>query len=190
MNITSAQFVKGIIGTDAILKENKPTIAFVGRSNVGKSSVINSLLGTRDLVRTSAHPGRTQQINYFLINESMYFADLPGYGYAKLSLKQREKLRKLLLWYLTADEVKFDKLVLVIDIKAGLKDIDYELLATMQERKIPVVIVANKADKLNQSETAKALRRIREEAEGCEVIAYSALKKTGRDTLSKHLLVV
>jgi GTP-binding protein len=188
MDITSAQFVKGIIGTDPILKEEKPTIAFVGRSNVGKSSVINSLTGRRDLVRTSAHPGRTQQINYFLINESLYFADLPGYGYAKLSLKQREKLRKLLLWYLTADEVKLDKLVLVIDIQAGLKDIDYELLATMQERGLPVIVVANKVDRLNQSERDRRLNAIREDVGECRVVAYSAVRNSDNKALLGEIL--
>jgi GTP-binding protein len=188
-NIVSAEFVKGIIGSDPILQERKPVVAFVGRSNVGKSSVINSLAGSKDLVRSSSKPGQTQQINYFLINGDTYFADLPGYGYAKLPLKQREKLRKMLLWYLTADEVKLDRLVLVVDSKVGLKDIDYELLETMRARKIPVVIVANKIDRFSQGETVRQVRMIREEAGDFLVLPYSALTTKGRTDLLEQVLL-
>jgi len=188
MKSLNAKFVQGVIGSHPILADGIRTIAFAGRSNVGKSSVINSLVGSKDLVRSSSHPGQTQQINYFLINNDLYLADLPGYGYAKLSLMQREKLRKLLLWFLTADEVKLDAVVLVVDAKVGLKDIDYELVATAQEQQRRVIIVANKIDKLKQSDAAHQIAFIQEEADGCTVIPYSALKHIGRETLRKELL--
>ena len=96
--IKTAEFVKGVVGTDPILKEKIPQIAFVGRSNVGKSSVINALTGKKGLAISSSTPGRTLQLNFFLINEKAYFVDLPGYGYARASLKQAEKMRKMIMW--------------------------------------------------------------------------------------------
>src|SRR3989337_3145920 len=100
MNIASAEFVKGIIGTDSILKEKPPHVAFVGRSNVGKSSVINSLVMRKDLVKSSSMPGKTREINFFFINKKCYFVDLPGYGFARMGAKGAEKIRKLILWNL------------------------------------------------------------------------------------------
>ncbi|HFC36125.1 MAG TPA: ribosome biogenesis GTP-binding protein YsxC, partial [Candidatus Moranbacteria bacterium] len=120
MQIKTAKFVKGIIGTDEILRDGKQQIAFVGRSNVGKSSVINSLVGIKKLAKSSATPGRTQEINFFLINDKVYFVDLPGYGFAKISKKQREKIRKMIIWYLSYAETKPCKVVLIIDAKVGI----------------------------------------------------------------------
>src|SRR3989344_2302589 len=100
MQITSAEFVKGVVGEDEILTDGTPQIAFIGRSNVGKSSVINSLAQKKDLARTSAFPGRTQEINLFLINRSFYLVDLPGYGYAKMSKEKQFELQDLIAWYL------------------------------------------------------------------------------------------
>ena len=97
MNFNNIKFRKGIRGTDEINFENKKQIAFYGRSNVGKSSSINTLLGRNSLVKSSATPGKTKEINYFEIDEKMFFVDLPGYGYAKISKVEREKLRKLIL---------------------------------------------------------------------------------------------
>src|SRR6266516_2479045 len=97
--ITSARFIRGIIGTNDILFDGLPQIAFVRRSNVGKSSVINSLTNRKDLVKVGKKPGKTTEINFFLINERFYFVDLPGYGYARLTPAEREKIRKRMLWY-------------------------------------------------------------------------------------------
>src|SRR3989338_2063045 len=106
MKITSAKFVKGIIGTDDVLYDGIPQIAFVCRSNVGKSSVINSLVNQADLVKVGKKPGKTTEINFFLINRQFYFVDLPGYGYAKVSPVEKEKIRKRMLWYLTESKVQ------------------------------------------------------------------------------------
>jgi GTP-binding protein len=92
-NVKSAEFTRGIVGTNEILLGEKPQVAFVGRSNVGKSTLINSLVGKKDLARSSSNPGRTQEINFFLVNENIYFVDLPGYGFAKISKKRRETQR-------------------------------------------------------------------------------------------------
>ena len=97
MDIKSAEFVKGIMGTDKILEDNKPQIVFVGRSNVGKSSIINLLANRKNLVKSSSKPGKTKQINFFLINKKVFFVDLPGYGFMKMDLKKKEKIRKLII---------------------------------------------------------------------------------------------
>lgn len=100
MKITSAKFVKGTVWTDEIFEDGVPQVAFIGRSNVGKSSGINSLVNQPGLARTSSFPGRTQEINIFFINKSLYFIDLPGYGFSKGSREAQTKLLKLIFWYL------------------------------------------------------------------------------------------
>ena len=135
MKINSAKFVKGIIGSDDILTDGLPQVAFVGRSNVGKSSVINSLAGVEGLVKTGKKPGKTTEINFFLINRQFYFVDLPGYGYAKLSPAEREKTRKRMLWYLTESEAR-PLVVLILDIKAGLTEFDGQMLELVEEEKL------------------------------------------------------
>ncbi len=99
MKIESAQFIKGVLGSDSIFENGIPQVAFIGRSNVGKSSVINSLVNQNNLARISSSPGRTQMINLFLINNSLYFVDLPGYGYAKVPDKLKNSLRAMVNWY-------------------------------------------------------------------------------------------
>lgn len=184
MDIRSAQFVKGIIGTADVSSDIKrPTFAFVGRSNVGKSSVINSLVNRRDLVRSSSTPGRTQQINYFLINDSIYFADLPGYGYAKIPLRQREKIQKLLAWYLGSAEVKIDAVVLIIDVNVGLKESDFDVLELLHSIGRKVILVANKVDKSGKTAVQKQMGFIRKVVGACELIPYSAKTKQGREEL-------
>lgn len=184
MVIKSARFVKGVIGTTDISADvSKPTFTFVGRSNVGKSSVINSLVNRRDLVRSSSTPGRTQQINYFLINEALYFADLPGYGYAKLPKQSREKMRKLLAWYLGSDDVKIDAVILVIDVNVGLKESDLEVLELLRRFGRRVIILANKADKSGKTAVKKQVGLIQKVAGDVEIIAYSAKTKQGKEEI-------
>lgn len=181
MHITQAQFERGIIGTNDILLDNTPHFAFVGRSNVGKSSVINSLVGSKTLVKSSSKPGKTQEINFFRINNDIFFVDLPGYGYAKLGFKRREKLRKLILWYLTSGEAKPEVIFLIIDLQVGCKEFDLEMLEILQNQapyEASVVIIANKSDKLNQSERVRTMEKVRDQVPGYTIIEYSS--KTGR----------
>lgn len=188
MVIKSAQFVKGVVGTTDISAEvNKPTFAFVGRSNVGKSSVINSLVNRRDLVRSSSTPGRTQQINYFLINENIYFADLPGYGYAKMPLQKREKMQKMLAWYLGSDEVKIDSVILIIDVNVGLKETDLDVLDMLHSIGRNVVVVANKVDKSGKTAVQKQIGLIKKVIGDCELIPYSAKTKQGKEELLAYM---
>lgn len=182
MEIKSAEFVKGIIGTDPILNEKHPQIAFVGRSNVGKSSVINSLVLRKDLVKSSSMPGKTKEINFFLINKNCYFVDLPGYGFARMGAKGAEKIRKLILWYLGSGEAKVNLVVLIVDLGVKPMPHDKEMADILRAENIDFVVVGNKVDRLNQTERAHNTKAI-ESALGVGVILYSARTKYGREEL-------
>jgi GTP-binding protein len=188
MEVKQAKFIKGIVGTNDILKDKQEQIAFIGRSNVGKSTLINKLIGSKGLVKTSGQPGKTQQINFFLVNEDLpgekYFVDLPGYGYAKISQKHREKMRKMILWYFISGEAKVKKVVLIIDAKSGLKEFDIEMINVLREYEHDFIIVANKVDKLNQKQYHKNLMEIKEElGEEINILPVSAKTGRGRDKL-------
>ncbi len=182
MKITEAIFIKGIKGTDNIIKDDMVHLAFYGRSNVGKSSCINTILSRKNLVKSSSKPGKTRELNFFKINQSFFIVDLPGYGYAKLPLKQREQLRKLILWYILQAEVKKRINILVLDSKVGLTEYDLELLNILKEKKENIIILLNKIDKLNQSEVYKQSLIIQEKVgKNISVIQFSATKKRGID---------
>ncbi|HBI33826.1 MAG TPA: YihA family ribosome biogenesis GTP-binding protein [Candidatus Moranbacteria bacterium] len=181
--IKSAEFIKGVVGSDPILKEKIPQIAFVGRSNVGKSSVINALTGTKGLAISSSTPGRTLQLNFFLINEKAYFVDLPGYGYARTSLAQAEKMRKMIMWYLEHNEYKPSKIVLIIDGNVGPKKFDIEMMELLSENGYNVIILANKMDKVKASELVKKQRAIKELLNSENIIYFSSKTKKGKEEL-------
>ena len=188
MKITSAEFVRSVVGSHNVIADKKPQIAFVGRSNVGKSSLINMLVGQKRLVKSSGNPGKTKQINFFVVNKNYYFVDLPGYGYAKIKEKEREKLRKLILWYLIGKEAPIEKVVLIVDAKVGLREFDFEMIEVLKKENHPFVIVANKIDKLNQKERHQALKKIEEEIEKeTKIFPVSAKKGAGRDTLLEEI---
>lgn len=187
MIITSAEFVKGIKGTDKILFDGKPQTAFVGRSNVGKSSLINSLVGRNSLARSSSQPGKTVRLDFFLINGTRYFVDLPGYGFAHMSADKHEDIRKMMMWYLEYADVKNRKVVLIIDIKVGLTEFDRQMMELLREHAIEFVIAANKVDSLKMGEKEKQLALIRSEVGTVLVIPYSAKTKVGKDTLLKYI---
>lgn len=182
MEITNAQFVRGVIGSHNLVVDEKPQVSFIGRSNVGKSSVINMLVGQKSLVRSSSSPGKTQEINFFLINDNLYFVDLPGYGYAKMGVQYREKLRKLILWYFISGEAPVSLAVLIVDAKAGLRAFDREMIAVLQEHDHPFMIVANKIDKLNQKELYRSMTDIVAEiGDSAVVVPFSARTGKGKD---------
>ena len=182
-NIKSAEFIKGVVGTDSILLDGIPQIAFVGRSNVGKSSVINALTGKKDLAISSSTPGRTLQLNFFLINENIYFVDLPGYGYSKTSLKFAEKMRKMIMWYLTFNEVRPKKVVLIIDANVGPTKFDIEMMELLAENGHDVIILANKIDKVKSSESVKKKRAIVEKLDSENIVYFSSKTKVGKEEL-------
>lgn len=187
MKIQNAEFAGGVRGTNPLLERPLPHVAFVGRSNAGKSSVINSLTGRHTLARASGNPGKTQEINLFLINNRAYFADLPGYGYARVPEKKREKLRKLILWYLTASAASIREIILILDIRAGLTELDREMLTLLQECGHPVVIIANKTDTLTTQKRSEHMRDITRAVGGLPVISYSATKGIGREELLRNI---
>ncbi len=191
-SITSAQFVKGIRGTDPILQDGRFQAAFIGRSNVGKSSLIASLIGStgqnteqntgKKLVKTGKTPGKTKEINFFFINNDLYFVDLPGYGFALMGAAEREQLRKMILWYLFETVIPARLVVLIVDAFVGLTDFDKQMLATLQEHGVRFIVVANKIDKLKRNDISKQIALLTEQSGG-EVVAYSSKERVGRAEL-------
>lgn len=189
MKITSAEFIKGVVGADRILENGIPQVAFIGRSNVGKSSVINSLTGQKNLARSSSFPGCTQEINLFLINKSFYLVDLPGYGFIKAPGEVKDRLEELIGWYLFDSKYKQKKIVLIIDAKVGPTQDDMDMLHGLKERKKSIVVVANKIDKIKKSECRHQLQKIEALVGVRKFIPYSAEKKIGVSALINELLI-
>ncbi|HYD91012.1 MAG TPA: ribosome biogenesis GTP-binding protein YihA/YsxC [Flavobacterium sp.] len=187
MNIRSAEFIKGIRGTDEIHQDGTPQVIFIGRSNAGKSSLINSLVNRRDLARSSPTPGKTSEINFYLVNKSLYLVDLPGYGYAKASKQHRESLQKLISWYLFNSGVEPMLTVLVLDAKVGLTEYDDEVLSELAAENRNVLVVANKIDKVRKSDRLKQLKAIELKVGDYKVIPFSSEDKTGLLELSQEV---
>ena len=188
MKILKTEFAKGIIGDDYSLGDNLPQIVFFGRSNVGKSSVINSLVDKKDLAKVSKIPGKTREANFFRINDSFYFVDFPGYGYAKRSMKERNKIIKRIFWYVEFSSTRPKAVFLIIDIKAGLTILDREMIKILGENEHQVVIVANKIDKLGKIAGEKQLSSIQKEVPHVPILSYSAKTKEGKDELIKKIM--
>lgn len=179
MNIESAKFIKGVLGSDSALESNTPQVAFIGRSNSGKSSVINSLVNQNNLATTSSFPGRTQKINLFLINDSFYFVDLPGYGYAKVPDKLKNALKTMVNWYFFVSNYEQKKIVLIIDASVGPTKDDLEMLYALEDYRKDIIVVANKIDKIKQTEYDEQFKTIKELIGNHKIIPYSAKKKIG-----------
>lgn len=154
MKITSAEFVTSSTGVSMCPKPDKPEFAFIGRSNVGKSSLINMLTGKAKLAKTSAQPGKTQTINHFTINGSWFIADLPGYGYAKVSKSMREKFRRFIRTYLLNRE-NLMCLFVLLDARHGPMEQDMEFMEWLGENEIPFARVFTKSDKLSPAAVIK-----------------------------------
>jgi GTP-binding protein len=187
MKIVSAEFVKSSFDRLHWVDEGLPEVAFLGRSNVGKSSLINSLLQRKGLARTSNTPGRTQSINFFLINEQFYFADLPGYGYARVSKVMRADWGKMAEEYLAARR----ELVLsvqLIDSRHKPTELDRQLHEWLVFHGKRYVIVATKADKLSNNKLNKSLQEIEKALpQASKIIAYSSTTGKGRDALWREI---
>src|SRR5829696_345074 len=159
MKITSAEFVKSALAPAHWITDGRPEVAFLGRSNVGKSSLINSLLMRKGLARTSNTPGRTQSINYFLINDSFYFVDLPGYGYAKVSKSMRADWGKMAEEYLS-DREELALCIQLVDSRHKPSSLDMQLHEWLIFHEKNHVVVATKSDKLSSNELSKQVRLI------------------------------
>jgi GTP-binding protein len=177
MRITSAKFVKSAFKKTDWPRDQRPEIAFLGRSNVGKSSFLNSLLGVRGLARTSSTPGRTQALNFFLISDAFWFVDLPGYGYARAPKDVRAQWSEAAGEYLETSE-KLALSVHLIDSRhePGTKDLQLHDWLVHHDRSH--VVVATKADKLSNNEMAKNIARAKKALNTSNIIAYSSV--TGR----------
>jgi GTP-binding protein len=168
----SATYHSSSVSLDGLPKDKKPHIAMVGRSNVGKSSMINHLTSRRNLARVSSKPGRTQTINLYDIDNKFFLVDLPGYGFAKKSVEQREKFADMILDYLK--EAPHLKLVLlIIDARIPLSDLDAEMLAWLQENRIPFVLIANKIDQLKKQEVVNLHAALDEKYSGVTRLDHS-----------------
>ncbi|HEV7905212.1 MAG TPA: ribosome biogenesis GTP-binding protein YihA/YsxC [Pyrinomonadaceae bacterium] len=183
MKITSAEFVKSSFSEQDWPRTKLPEVAFLGRSNVGKSSLINSLLGVKGLARTSSTPGRTQALNFFLINRRFHFVDLPGYGYARVPRAIRESWGEIVTSYLAKRE-SLVLLIQIVDSRHEPTTLDLQLREWLTAYAKPHLTVATKSDKLSQNALSKNLRRAREVlgAMGSgEVVSYSATTGHGRE---------
>ena len=174
MTIESA-FIASAARPDQFPADGLPEVAFLGRSNVGKSSLINALAGRKGLAFTSSTPGRTQTINFYRINGSFYFVDLPGYGYARVPREMAGQWRGLIESYLSA-RTTLDLSILILDARRGWMDRDMELKRWLELHERRYQVIATKMDKLNQSEQGRGLARIRQE--NAEPLPFSAT--TGR----------
>ncbi|MEP6904040.1 MAG: ribosome biogenesis GTP-binding protein YihA/YsxC [Actinomycetota bacterium] len=182
MKITSAEFIKSAFAEEHWTTDGLPEIAFLGRSNVGKSSLINSLLQRKGLARTSNTPGRTQSINFFMVNEAFYFIDLPGYGYAKVSKTMRQDWGKMAEEYLS----KRSELLLfiqLIDSRHKPTALDCDLNEWLLYHQKQSLVVATKADKLSNNKLKKALEEIEAVLPHKKIITYSSTTGKGRDAV-------
>lgn len=184
MKITSAEFIKSATKPSEYPEGNFPEVAVAGKSNVGKSSLINALLNRKNLAKTSSSPGRTQTINFFRVNEKISFVDLPGYGYAKVPLSIRETWKPMVESYLqTRREIRL--VVLILDARRGVAPDDLALLDWLDYHGIPCTIVLTKADKLSQIERARQKKILAEVPllSGKTFLFFSAVTGEGKDEL-------
>ncbi len=181
MKILSAEFVKSALRPDQYPRDRKPEVAFVGRSNVGKSTMLNILLNKKGLAKTSKTPGKTQTVNYFEVNGKYYFVDLPGYGYAKVGKALRSEWAKVLTAYLTSCR-PLRLVVALLDSRHKPADQDFDMLDLLEQAQVPTLIVATKADKLRPRELSESIETIRKTldlAPDAQIIPFSSITKTG-----------
>jgi len=193
MRIRTAEYVKSAILPEHFPRDGRPEIAFAGRSNVGKSTLLNVLLNKNNLAKTSKRPGKTQMINFFDVNGNIYFVDLPGYGFAKVSKALREEWGRAITDYLaTRNTLRI--VAHLIDIRHKPSQNDHELLDLLEEAKVPTVLVATKIDKLGAAERLRYLDALAEELDfddDVPIIPFSAISKEGLrelwNTIDAHI---
>ena len=189
INVQKAEFILSAASPKDFRRDALPQVAFAGRSNVGKSSVINRLLNRKNFARVGAAPGKTTQINYFKIDNAFYLVDLPGYGYARVSKGERDRWGRLMEGYF-ADPELMTLGVMIVDARHKPTADDCTMAQWYRGAGCPFLVVANKLDKLKKSEVEGNLQRIRETLELGEedlVIPFSAEKGTGRDELLRAI---
>ena len=188
-SLKSVKFVKSAVKPEDFPPPNKPEIAIVGRSNVGKSSLINAIF-KRSIAKVSATPGKTRLINFFLLNDDIYFVDLPGYGFAAVSHKERLSWKKMIEDYLLNRE-NLNLIIMLVDTRYPPTNLDILMKEWLESFEKPYIVVGTKIDKLNQSEKAKAEKVIRETldlSEDIPVYLVSAKEGTNIDKLTNDIL--
>ncbi len=186
MNLHNVEFLISAALPKDFPKDRLPEIAFAGKSNVGKSSVINRILQRKNFARVGEKPGKTIHVNYFTVDKKCYFVDLPGYGFAKVSQAEKDRWGKLMESYFAADRI--DLGVMIVDARHAPTNNDITMANWFIESGCPFVVVANKLDKLKKSEIQPNMQTIRQDLdlpEDCPVIPFSAEKGDGRDDLLK-----
>lgn len=180
-------FLKGVVAMDGMPPDDRLEVCFAGRSNVGKSSLINALTGRKALARASNTPGRTQEINFFTCADSLYLVDLPGYGFAKAPVKTVEKWQRLLKAYLSG-RATLRRAFVLIDSRHGVKEVDEEIMTLLDRSAVPFQTVLTKADKVKEAERQKVIEQVRgavskHPAAYPELIVTSSEKGWGVDVL-------
>lgn len=175
----SAEYIASAVSLEGLPKTKRPQVAMVGRSNVGKSSLINHLVQQKSLARVSSQPGRTQTINLYEINKKYYLVDLPGYGFAKKSVEQREAFAQLILKYLE-DCKQLALVVLIIDARIQLSALDIEMADWLYRERKPFVIVLNKADKVNSTDMQKLRLQLVDKYPNITLLEHSVKYEDGR----------
>lgn len=189
MNFHNVEFLISAASPKDFPGNRLPEIAFAGKSNVGKSSVINRLLNRKNFARVGDKPGKTVHVNYFTIDKKCYLVDLPGYGFAKVSQKEKERWSKLMEDYFAANRITLG--VMIVDYRHPPTNNDIVMADWFKNSGCPFVVVANKMDKLKKSELAPNLETIRRDLElpeDCPVIPFSAEKGNGKDDLVRYVL--
>jgi len=185
INFNRAEFIRSAVSREMFIRDGRHQVTFAGRSNVGKSSVINRLLGRKNFARVGATPGKTSQINYFLIDGKLYFTDLPGYGYAKVSQTERDRWAALMESYF-AEAGLITLGVLIVDARHKPTVDDVTMCSWFKSTGCPLIVAANKLDKLKAREIEPNLALIRQMLEldgSVELIPFSAEKGTGKSEL-------
>lgn len=189
MNFNNVEFLISAARPTDFPANRLPEIAFAGKSNVGKSSVINRILNRKNFARVGDKPGKTIHVNYFTVDKTCYFVDLPGYGYAKVSQAEKDRWSRLMEDYFAAGRI--DLGILIVDARHAPTNNDITMARWFMDCDCPFVVVANKLDKLKKSEIVPNLQTIREDLElpeECPVIPFSAEKGNGKDDLIRYIL--
>ncbi|MCK4606870.1 MAG: YihA family ribosome biogenesis GTP-binding protein [candidate division Zixibacteria bacterium] len=175
------RFVGSFYELKQLPQDRRQQIAFAGRSNVGKSTLLNRLAGRRKLAKVSATPGKTQSLNFFLVNDGFYFVDLPGYGYARVPKQVKAGWGKLIEDYLLGGDA-LTGLILLLDCRRDPTAEDYQLMSWLQQRELPVIVVVTKADKLNRDKVRRKVAQV-EDQFGVAAVAFSSLSGQGKREL-------
>jgi len=190
MKITTVKFIKSATHPAHYPDSDLPEVAFAGRSNVGKSSLINALVNRKNIAKTSGTPGKTRLINFFLINDRLSFVDLPGYGFAKVSSEVKKSWGPMIETYLK-ERKNLRLVVVILDMRRDPSKDDISLVDWLSHYNRPVIFIVTKADKLSKNQAVVRVRKIRQFLEGCndaEIILFSAKTGLGKDAIWQKLM--